>query len=73
MARRLLPAIVFMSRSVPGMLCYGKRLFAQAAGIAIEAERGPALAPTDFGLAQIAGFAADIAACTAQDTSAAAE
>ncbi|MXU65080.1 dihydrodipicolinate synthase family protein [Oceanomicrobium pacificus] len=59
--RRLLPAIVFMSRSVPGMLCYGKRLFAEQAGITISTERTPALQPTEFGLAQMAEFAADIA------------
>ena len=61
--RRLLPAIVFMSRSVPGMLCYGKRLFAGAANIDLVAERAPALAPTDFGMAQVTAFAAEIAAC----------
>ena len=58
--RRLLPAIVFMSRSVPGMLCYGKRLFARQAGIEIQAEREPAMAPTDYGIEQVAGFEADI-------------
>ena len=31
---RLLPAIVFMSRSVPAMLCYGKRLMAETLGAA---------------------------------------
>ncbi len=58
--RRLLPAIVFMSRSVPGMLCYGKRLFARQAGIEIGTEREPSLVPTDFGLAQLDAFEADI-------------
>ncbi|MAQ83741.1 MAG: dihydrodipicolinate synthase family protein [Maritimibacter sp.] len=58
--RRLLPAIVFMSRSVPGMLCYGKRLFAAQADIDIRAERAPFKAPSDFGLEQVAGFAEDI-------------
>lgn len=60
--RRILPAIVFMSRSVPGMLCYGKRLFAAQAGIAAVTDRAPALEPSDFGLAEIARFATDIRA-----------
>lgn len=58
---RLLPAIVFMSRSVPGMLCYGKRLFAEAAGIDIHHERAPALQPTPFGLAELRRHADAIA------------
>ncbi len=64
--RALLPAIVFMSRSVPGMLCYGKRLFARRAGIEIDAERAPALEPTPFGIKQIEGFAADIEAAASR-------
>lgn len=60
--RRILPAVVFMSRSVPGMLCYGKRLFAAQAGIEIVHERAPALAPTAFGLAEIARHGREIAA-----------
>ncbi|MEV8468263.1 dihydrodipicolinate synthase family protein [Fluviibacterium sp. DFM31] len=60
--RELLPAIAFMSRSVPGMLCYGKRLLAQQAGIDAVHDRQPALRPTDFGLSEVAGFARDIAA-----------
>lgn len=71
--RHLLPAIVFMSRSVPGMLCYGKRLFADRAGIEIAAERAPALTPTAFGLQQIKGFAKDIAAATRMRPAEAAE
>jgi 4-hydroxy-tetrahydrodipicolinate synthase len=47
--RAILPAIVFMSRSVPAMLCYGKRLFARQAGIEITRDRAPALTPTQFG------------------------
>lgn len=52
----ILPSIVFMSRSVPGMLCYGKRLFARQAGIEIVADRAPSLSPTEFGLAEIERF-----------------
>lgn len=60
--RALLPAIVFMSRSIPGMLCYGKRLFARQAGIEQIFDRAPALAPTAFGLAEMHRFADEIAA-----------
>jgi len=59
--RRILPAIVFMSRSLPGMLCYGKRLFAAQAGIVAWHDRGPALEPTEFGLAEVARHRAEIA------------
>lgn len=63
--RALLPAIVFMSRSVPAMLTYGKRLFAGQADIEIRHERAPALLPTAFGLGEIRRFAADIRAAAA--------
>ena len=55
--RRILPAIVFMSRSVPGMLCYGKRLLAEQIGLPEPRDRAPALAPTPFGLAETTRFA----------------
>jgi len=58
--RQILPAIVFMSRSIPAMLCYGKRLFAGQAGIAEPMDRVPALQPTAFGLGEIERFAHDI-------------
>lgn len=59
--REILPAIVFMSRTVPGMLCYGKRLLAAQAGIDIATERAPAMIPTDFGLAEMRRHAEEIA------------
>lgn len=62
--REILPAIVFMSRTVPGMLCYGKRLFAAQAGIEMIAERAPALDPTEFGLSEMLRHAAEIAGAT---------
>jgi 4-hydroxy-tetrahydrodipicolinate synthase len=62
--REILPAIVFMSRSVPGMLCYGKRLFAGQAGLGEPLDRQPALRPTAFGLSEVERFAADIATTT---------
>jgi 2-keto-3-deoxy-L-arabinonate dehydratase len=51
--RAILPAIVFMSRSVPGMLCYGKRLVARQIGLAEPGDRPPAQAPTAFGLSEL--------------------
>jgi 4-hydroxy-tetrahydrodipicolinate synthase len=60
--RAILPAVVFMSRSVPGMLCYGKRLLASQIGISAIHDRMPALAPTAFGLSETARFAEEIAA-----------
>jgi 4-hydroxy-tetrahydrodipicolinate synthase len=58
--REILPAIVFMSRSVPALLTFGKRLYARQAGIVIRHERSPALAPTAFGLSEVERFRADI-------------
>ena len=58
---QILPAIVFMSRSVPAMLCYGKRLFAAQAGIEEARDRAPALQPTEFGLSEMRRFAEAIA------------
>ncbi len=52
--RAILPAVVFMSRSVPAMLCYGKRLFAEKAGIRNIMDREPSLQPTPFGLSEMA-------------------
>lgn len=63
--RLLLPAIVFMSRSVPGMLCYGKRLLARRAGLPEPIDRGPALEPTPFGLSEVTRFEAEIAEAAA--------
>lgn len=51
--RQLLPAIVFMSRSIPGLLCYGKRLVAEQIGLPELFDRMPALQPTDFGLSEM--------------------
>lgn len=60
----ILPAIVFMSRTVPAMLCYGKRLYAGRIGVPV-IDREPALAPTEFGLAETERFAAMIDAAIA--------
>jgi 4-hydroxy-tetrahydrodipicolinate synthase len=48
----ILPLIVFMTNSVPLLLCYGKRLIARRLGIETVHERAPELQPTAFGLAE---------------------
>lgn len=58
--RRILPAIVFMSRSVPAMLCYGKRLMARRLGFDGVNDRAPALGTTEFGLQELARFQREI-------------
>lgn len=59
--REILPAIVFMSRSIPALLCYGKRLFAAQAALGEPVDRAPAIEPTAFGLAETERFRHDIA------------
>ena len=50
---RLLPLILFMTQSVPHLLCYGKRLFASRIGITEVFARAPELQPTAFGLEEV--------------------
>ena len=50
---QLLPLILFMTHSIPGLLCYGKRLFASRIGIEVVHARAPDLTPTEFGLAEM--------------------
>ena len=50
---RLLPLVLFMTHSVPNLLCYGKRLFAERIGIQEVYARSPELQPTEFGLAEV--------------------
>ena len=50
---RLLPLILFMTQSVPHLLCYGKRLFAERIGIRDVHARAPELQPTEFGLSEM--------------------
>lgn len=66
-----LPAIVFMSRSVPAMLCYGKRLLARQAGIERVYDRVPHVTPTEFGMAELARFEAALARAASLETLAA--
>lgn len=51
--RRILPAIVFVNHALPVQLCYGKRALARRMGLAGVHDRGPALSPTRFGLAEL--------------------
>ena len=51
---RVLPLMLFMTNSVPNLLCYGKRLFAQRIGIGEVHARAPEVAPTTFGLSEVA-------------------
>ena len=50
---RILPLILFMTNSVPNLLCYGKRLFAQRIGIDVVHPRSPEIVPTEFGLQEV--------------------
>ncbi len=51
--KELLPLIIFMVRSIPSLLCYGKRFMARRLSLSEVADRQPALAPTPFGLAEM--------------------
>lgn len=50
---KLLPLILLMTNSVPGLLCYGKRLFAQRIGIKEVHARAPEIQPTEFGWSEV--------------------
>lgn len=56
--REILPAIVFVMQSIDHLICYGKRLVAARMGVKTVYDRAPALAPTLFGEAAVARFAA---------------
>lgn len=44
-----LPLIVFMTRSLPGLVAYGKRLMSRRLGLGDNLDRAPAHMPTEFG------------------------
>lgn len=50
---QILPLVLFMTNSVPNLLCYGKRLFAQRIGIKEVHARAPEILPTEFGLSEV--------------------
>lgn len=55
--RRMLPGVVFTMQGIETLLCYGKRLFGERAGITIH-DRGPAQRPTATGIEMVARYAA---------------
>jgi len=57
--REILPAIAFVMQGVDHLICYGKRLTAARLGLEVF-DRGPGLAPNEFGLAAVARFAAQL-------------
>ena len=58
--REILPAIVFVMQSIDHLICYGKRLVAARMGLGPVHDRAPFLAPTAFGEAVVARFAATL-------------
>jgi 4-hydroxy-tetrahydrodipicolinate synthase len=59
--REVSAAIIFIMQSIEHFICYGKRIFAARAGLAVH-DRAPALRPTPFGLARAAEHAAALGA-----------
>lgn len=51
--KEVLPLIVFMIRSIPALLCYGKRFMAKRLGLGEVVDRAPAIAPTAYGIAEM--------------------
>jgi 2-keto-3-deoxy-L-arabinonate dehydratase len=58
--KELLPLIVFMIRSIPSLLCYGKRFMAERLGLEEVFDRAPAAAPTEFGLSEMQRLLRDL-------------
>ena len=58
--REVLPLIVFMTQGIPSLLAYGKRLFAERAGIPLGEARAPSAGVTPFGLSEVKRFIADL-------------
>lgn len=58
--KEILPLIVFMTRSIPNILVYGKRVMARRLGLDTVHDRGADLAPTPFGLAEMERVFADV-------------
>jgi len=51
-----LPAALFGMQSLEHLMCYGKRIFAERAGLVVH-DRAPALRPTEFGLSLVKHWA----------------
>lgn len=54
--REILPAIVYTMQGIENLICYGKRLFAERAGLEIH-DRAPAMRPSQTGLRMVEDFA----------------
>jgi 4-hydroxy-tetrahydrodipicolinate synthase len=50
---RVLPAIVFINHNLFTQVCYGKRVLASRMGMGQVFDRAPALAPSEYGLAEL--------------------
>ncbi len=55
--RQMLPGVVFTMQGIETLLCYGKRLFGERAGITIH-DRAPAMRPTAIGIEMTRRYAA---------------
>lgn len=60
--KEILPLVVFMTRSIPGLLCYGKRLMARRLGFTEVHDLAPFIEPSAFGLAEMERLMADVLA-----------
>lgn len=60
--RRILPLVVFMTRSVPGLLVYGKRVMARRLGLPPPLDRAPTGTPTPFGVSEMERLLGDVLA-----------
>ncbi|TCR67655.1 dihydrodipicolinate synthase family protein [Bosea sp. BK604] len=58
--KEILPLVVFMTRSIPNILVYGKRVMARRLGFDAVHDRGADLTPTPFGLAEMERVFADV-------------
>ncbi|MGV1761379.1 dihydrodipicolinate synthase family protein [Rhizobium sp. P44RR-XXIV] len=54
--RAMLPSAVTVMQGIEHLMCYGKRLFAERAGLVVH-DRAPAMRPTEFGQSLIAQHA----------------
>lgn len=59
--RTILPAIVYTMQGVENLICYGKRLFAERAGLPVY-DRAPALRPSTTGTEIVKRFAHELGA-----------
>jgi 2-keto-3-deoxy-L-arabinonate dehydratase len=58
--KELLPLIVYMIRSIPSLLCYGKRFMAERLELPEVIDRAPAVTPTEFGLSEMRRLLGDL-------------